>query len=504
MGRSACHLPGSCRTTTRAAPFGPSHAQRIIRDPFIKPVTHQSGVPMDHTCAFFGLGRVGLPQALVAADSGLDVFGIDVDEQRIESLAMGVCPFTEPSLQDLLDRHLGTAFHPLPDREASPVLSRADFIVITVGGPYPSGPHEAFMTLSRIVDRILSTDVRPGVTIVLRPTVEIGTTDRLREHIELKHDLTEGIDFHLAYVPERLAEGNAVVEERTLPKIIGTYSDAAYERTSSLFSRVGGRLIKVSKPRTAETCKLIDNSFRSTLFAFANDLALLAEGNGIDALEVITGCNQDYPRNAIPAPGPVSGYCLGKDPYILEESFGASASGRGFGSLWYYGRKANDALADHCADVLRRTLGKLKRHHGARVLVMGMSFKSDVDDYRLSFGIDLVDVIRRRLPDAKVRIYDSHLGANSYTRMPPSLNVPVEDRFDRLSPEVFRDIDAVVIAARAPEIAALGDRTSLGELLVHAQPGLVIYDCWNIWRPAVDIEGVSYFGLGFRNPCGGD
>jgi UDP-N-acetyl-D-mannosaminuronic acid dehydrogenase len=459
---------------------------------------------MDLTCAFFGLGRVGLPQALVAADSGLTVYGIDVDEQRTESLSMGVCPFAEPLLQDLLDRHLGTTFFPIPDSEAPPVLSRADFIVITVGGPFPSGPHEAFLTLSRIVDHVLLADVRRGVTIVLRPTVEIGTTDRLREHIELKHDLTEGVDFHLAYVPERLAEGNAVVEERTLPKIIGTYSDTAYESASVLFTRIGGRLIQVSNPRTAETCKLIDNSFRSTLFAFANDLALLAEDNGVDALEVIAGCNQDYPRNDIPGPGPVSGYCLGKDPYILEESFGASASGRGFGSLWYYGRKANDALADRCADTLRRSLRKVKRHHGARVLVMGMSFKNDVDDYRLSFGVDLVGVIRRRLPDAQVRIYDPNLEANSYTRMPVGLNVPPEERFDSLSANIFRDVDAVVIAARVPEIVTFGNGGALAELLVHAPPGLVIYDCWNIWRRAAELDKVTYYGLGYRIPYDGD
>src|SRR4051812_36610963 len=115
---------------------------------------------MGPTCAFIGLGRVGLPQALVAADSGLDVHGIDVDEGRIRSLSQGVCPFIEPTLKELLEQHLGHTFFPMLDSDASHLLRRADFIVITVGGPYPGGPLEAFTSLSGILDRILGSGVR--------------------------------------------------------------------------------------------------------------------------------------------------------------------------------------------------------------------------------------------------------------------------------------------------------------------------------------------------------
>jgi len=284
-----------------------------------------------------GLGRIGLPLALVAADAGIDVTGIDIKKELIGGLLNKKVPFYEPYMEELLKKHCQKNFYPKLQEDAVNDIEGAGYIIITIGTEFVKYPQKPSIDrLFSIIDDLLQIGIRDK-TVIIRVTLPIGYTDKIRKKIE-ETGLKEGKDFYLAFVPERIMEGKAIEEEKTLPKIIGCYSDESFKKVSEFFKKVGGGIIRVTNPRTAEFIKLIDNAWRNTRFAFANELAFLAEENEIDVLEAIECANKGYERNQIPIPGPVSGYCLGKDPYILEGAFEKVVKKRGFNSLWYYGR----------------------------------------------------------------------------------------------------------------------------------------------------------------------
>jgi len=355
----------------------------------------------------FGLGRIGLPIALVCADSGYKVTGIDVNIKLIQSLKKGISGFNEPGLTELIEKHLNKKFFPKhQDDNIMSDIKNSEFIIITVGtgfAKYPDKPD--LSTLYSIIDQLILIGLK-NKTIILRVTLPIGTSDEIRDIIEEKTGLKEGEDFWFSFVPERLMEGKAISEERILPKIVGSYSQSGFLKVSSFFEKIGGEIIRVSNPRTAEFIKLIDNSWRNTRFSFANELAFLAEDKGIDVIESIKSANMGYDRNEIPLPGPVSGYCLGKDPYLLELAFEEIVKKRGFNSLWYYGRRANDWLID-------KIVGEVK---GNSILIAGLSFKEDIDDFRHSHSIDII----RKLVDLDYKVYacDPFLGNSNYTKLP--------------------------------------------------------------------------------------
>jgi UDP-N-acetyl-D-mannosaminuronic acid dehydrogenase len=413
----------------------------------------------------FGLGRIGLPITLVCADSGYTVVGIDINEDLVNTLKKGETAFTEPGLKELLVKHLNTNFFPKhQDEDLITDLKQADYVLLTVGtgfAKYPDKP--SLSTLYSVIGQLIGAGLQ-GKTIILRVTLPIGTSDDIKEFIEQRTKLKEGTDFWFSFVPERIMEGKAISEERTLPKIIGSYSDEGYRRASQFFEKIGGNLIRVSNPRTAEFIKLIDNSWRNTRFAFANELAFLAEKNNVDVVEAIHSANQGYKRNEIPRPGPVSGYCLGKDPYLLELAFTEIAQQRGFNSLWFYGRMANDWLIDKVA-------GEIK---GTTVLVAGLSFKENIDDFRYSHGIEICRLLVNR--GHKVIVCDPYLNENVYTTLPDDLvgKVAVSESFEKALAEGF---DTVIITTRHDEFTHDVVRNLIRELPETVK----ILDLWHLY-----------------------
>lgn len=413
----------------------------------------------------FGLGRIGLPITLVCADSGYNVVGVDINERLVNSLNEGRTIFNEPGLKELLTKHLNKNFFPKhQDEDVASDLKQAEYIILAVGtgfAKYPDKPN--LSTLYSVIGQLIATGLR-GKTIILRVTLPIGTSDGVKDFIEKKTGLKEGKDFWFSFVPERIMEGRAIIEERALPKIVGTYNDDGFEKVRSFFERVGGEIIRVSNPQTAEFIKLIDNSWRNTRFAFANELAFLAEENDIDVMEAIKSANLGYKRNEIPCPGPVSGYCLGKDPYLLELSFEKVARRRGFNSMWYYGRRANDWLFEKVVEEIK----------GKKVLVAGLSFKDNIDDYRFSHG---VEIIRRLLKKGcSVVVYDPFLDNNLYTKLPREIsdNVVVSHSFEKALSENF---DTIIIATKHNEFK----EESVRKLIKELPDSVEIIDLWHLY-----------------------
>lgn len=452
---------------------------------------------------FFGLGRIGLPQSLVFAGAGHQVFGYDADPAVVDNLLAEKLPFEEPGMGELLARHLGGRFRPV--HQWQEVLPQVDAVLFTLGTGAPDAHtclQESEGDISPIEDilsqLLVHPQVKKGILLVFRTTLFLGSTERLKRFVETRLGRSEGTDFFMSFVPERLIEGQAIREEQNLPKILSAFSPDGLEKVSALFQPVGGRQIRVSSPTTAEFCKLTDNSYRNTMFAFANELAMWAMRRGVDASEVISAINADYDRNNVPRPGFVSGYCLGKDPYIFEYGFDAARQQREFQSLWYYGRRTNDALVGFAVRRVVEGLARAgKQPAQAKVAVLGLAFKEDVDDFRMSHAFDLVDGLAAA-GVGRIAGFDPLLRINKYTRIPPAYEGERFQWVNELEPALFEGVDAILVAHRH-EVLRKQDQASLERLLAAAPRPLYIFDGWNVWRPARSIAGVRYEALGLAD-----
>jgi UDP-N-acetyl-D-mannosaminuronic acid dehydrogenase len=229
------------------------------------------------------------------------------------------------------------------------------------------------------------------------------------------------------------------------------------------------------------------------MFAFANEIAMLSSRLDVNIEEVIAVVNTDYDRNHIPNPGFVSGYCLGKDPYIFELDFMKHA-GRDFHSLWYYGRKTNDYLVDF---IVNKTLAHLKNRPNPRVTLLGLAFKEDVDDFRMSHAF----LVMNQLIAGQVnsfQVYDPNLSNNRYTTFAPFYSPYISLASNTLTPELFTDTDAIIICVRHQELVAANNLEQLNLLLKNTHIPCYLYDGWDIWQNASTINSIEYEGIGFK------
>lgn len=422
----------------------------------------------------FAMGRTGLPLSLVCADSGFKVIGIDINEELVEQIKRKEIPFYEEGMQELLDKHLNKNF--FPTTEITDDIKNSDYFVIAIGTKFNRYPEKGSLTnLYKVVDRIREIGVK-GKTLIYRVTLPIGTTDKIKERIE-QDGLMEGKDFHLAFVPERLMEGRAIREEKNLPKIIGCYTDEGFKNVEKFFKKVGGEIVRVSTPKTAELIKLVDNSWRNMRFSFANEIAFLSDANGVNAMEVLRAANKGYERNGIPKPGPVSGYCLGKDPYLLEMAFDKIIT-RGFNSVWFYGRRANDWL---CKKIVKEV-------KGPNVLVAGLTFKQDIDDFRNGHPTDIIELLLAE--DFNVIVNDPYIDRHTYTR----LSKHIEKNVEKSELEnAFSKADTIIFATAHKEYRELDTE----KLLKNVKKDARIIDLWNIFEGKLENQkNIEYIGLG--------
>lgn len=445
---------------------------------------------------FLGLGRIGLPQSLVFSNKGLNVFGFDINPVAIEGLTKSIVPFEEPSMANYLDNNLNKTFFPkVLTQDSYQELAQMDAVIFTLGTPAPSD--QSCLENNRpnlsahysIIDSLFTSDFKKGIVLIFRTTFPLGATDEIKKYIEFNYLLKEGVDFSLAFVPERLMEGRAIHEEENLPKIIGTYNEKAFSLVRALFEKIGGEIVRVDTPLTAEFCKLADNSYRSTMFAFSNDLAMLGNNVGVNTLSVIHAINLGYLRNNLPRPGFVSGYCLGKDPYILEQQF----KFRDFQSVWFAGRKTNDYLVNYSVE---KVLKNLPNQGKSRVTILGLSFKENIDDFRMSHALSIIEKLIANGVTA-IDIYDPNLGLNQYTQIPQSIASSIDRSTCKLSPEFFSNSQAIIVCHRHKELIEITKNNELPVILSQVSQSCYIFDGWSIWTKAKNIKGICYEGLGY-------
>lgn len=426
----------------------------------------------------FGQGRIGLPISLVCAESGFKVTGIDVNKRLLESLKKQEIAFDEKGMKELLVKHLNKNYTPKHQKEGiENEVKEAEYIMLAVGTGFAKYPEKPKLdVLYNIIDQLIKIGIK-NKTLILRVTLPIGTSDTIKNKIEQQTQLEEGKDFYFGFVPERIMEGKAITEEKSLPKIIGTYNDQGFEKVSNFFKKIGGQIVRVSNPKTAEFIKLIDNSWRNTRFAFANELAFLADNNNIDVIEAINSANSGYERNHIPKPGPVSGYCLGKDPYLLELAFSEIEKQRGFGSMWFYGRRANDWLNKKIIEEIQ----------GKKVMIAGLSFKENIDDYRYSHAIDIIKTLIQK--NYQVIVCDPFLDKNYYTTLTEDVEQNVE-KYKDFKEATKTKPDTIIIATRHNEFTKINLDKDL-----KTEKTVKIIDLWNILEKPKN-QKIIYKGFG--------
>lgn len=413
------------------------------------------------------LGRTGLPTALVLAKKGYEVIGIDINETLVRELNEGKVPFYEQGMRELLNE-VQTKFRATTRLEEG--LEDADIVVICLGTRKYANQEPNLKPLERVVLELAEYDIR-GKLVVFKTTVPIGTTRKLTKELENRTGYGCGKDFYVAYCPERIVEGRAIEEMEKLPKVIGAMDNESLNRAVDLYSRVGGSIVQVETPEAAEAVKLIDNTYRITMFAFANEVALLAETCGLDAHKLIESANKDYPRNNIPFPSSgVGGYCLTKDPYYLEEAFKTVSKKRGFRSIWLHARKINDFLVDWLVNRLENNLA----HRGislrdSRVLICGIAYKANIDDARESHGLAIAQELYKK--GVHVTVWDPWV-----TRYRPT------DLIYHDNPqEAFKGVDAAVFTVKHRQFETLRPRIQQFARLMRTP---VIFDGAGIFNDA--------------------
>lgn len=322
-------------------------------------------------CVVGGCGHVGLPLALSFASAGLDVGIYDIDEAKVRSVASGNMPFMEEGAEELLDEALASGrLHLSSDAE---MVSRTDNIVLVVGTPIDEFLNPSLRVFDHVLDDI-EPHLREGALLLLRSTVYPGATDWVAKSLHAR-----GRRLDVAFCPERIAEGRALIELTSLPQIVGGVSVSASERAEQLFSRLGVDTIRTT-PKEAELAKLFTNTWRYLKFAVANQFFVIADRAGVDYDSVLRAIRHDYPRAAdLPGPGFAAGPCLLKDTMQLS-----AFDGHNF-LLGDAARLVNEGLPEFLVRKLEAEIGL----SGKTVALLGMAFKAGSDDTRASLSYKL-------------------------------------------------------------------------------------------------------------------
>ena len=336
-----------------------------------------------------GTGRVGLPLGLSFLDVGLRVTGVDLDPAIRHAVAEGSMPFHEPGYDELVARR-DFVVH-----ETMDVAADSAALVVTVGTPL----HTHIETDLRQVQRVLSSTaphLRPGQLLCLRSTVAPGTTAFVRRWISQHTEFEIGRNLGLAFCPERIAEGKAREELRTLPQIVGAEDDLSRKLGAELFSHLVSD-IQQTDYVSAELVKLFNNIARYVHFALANQFALLADTFGANIHQVRRMANHNYPRSYIAGPGLTAGTCLRKD-------FGMINEWSPYPDLLLSAWKMNEYVPAFLVQHLRQRTPL----HDKVVALLGYTFKRDTDDVRDSLAAKLYRYVQRELP-AEIRVTDHNL-----------------------------------------------------------------------------------------------
>lgn len=394
-----------------------------------------------------GLGYIGLPTALMLASHGVEVVGTDYNHDLVDTLNAGRTTFQEDGLDDLFRQALDAGI-----RFTTEYIS-TDTYIVSVPTPYDkfSKRVDACYVVGAVREVL---KVCPkGATVVIESTVSPGTIDRvIRPEVEAA-GFTVGEDIHLVHAPERIIPGNMVYELLHNNRTIGADEPAVGEKIKAVYSSFCQGEIVVTSIKTAEMTKVVENTFRAVNIAFANELMKICRHDGMNVYDVIRICNM-HPRVNILSPGPgVGGHCIPVDPWFLVGDYPSLTKVIG------EALKVNDSMPDFVLERIHAIMRERGLTDVSRVGLYGLTYKENVDDFRESPTLQLLECQERHLAEP-LKVYDPMVKRDVVKNQYHDL-----DRF-------LADVDMVVIMVGHDEIRGQMDKLS----------GKIVLDTRNICR----------------------
>jgi len=329
-----------------------------------------------------GLGYIGLPTAALIASKNIRVHGVDISKRVVDTINAGKIHIVEPDLDGLVkhvvDKGMLTA-------STTPV--EADVFVIAVPTPF-KGDHEPDLSYVEAATESILPHLKAGDLFIIESTSPVGTTEHIYSLISKKRSELIG-KIHMAYCPERVLPGNVIYELKHNDRVIGGMDEAATEKAAAFYGLfVAGQLHRTNS-RTAEMCKLVENSYRDTNIAFANELSMICDEAKINVWELIHLANR-HPRVKILQPGPgVGGHCIAVDPWFIVSGYPKQAK------IIRAAREVNNYKTEWALQKIEGAIEVLKQQLGRtpKVACLGLAFKPNIDDLRESPALHLVEFL---------------------------------------------------------------------------------------------------------------
>ncbi len=382
-----------------------------------------------------GLGYVGLPLAVEKAKAGFKTIGFDVQDAKVKLVNEGhnyIGDVVDSDLKELVENKMLTATTDFS------FVKDVDFVAICV--PTPLDAHQQpDISYVKSSTEAISKYLTKGTMVVLESTTYPGTTEELIKPIlEEGSGLKCGEDFYLGFSPERVDPGNLIYKTKNTPKVVGAIGKEATEVIATMYRAVlDGDVHEVSSPAIAEMEKILENTYRNINIGLVNELTMLCNKLGISMWEVVDAAKtKPYGFQAFyPGPG-LGGHCIPLDPYYL------SWKAREYGfhtSMIESSMMINDQMPEYCVERASKLLNRhAKAMNGAKVLVVGVAYKQDIDDYRESPALRVIEVLEREMAD--VAFYDPWISEYKYKG-------ERHQGLKEISPEVIASYDLIMVTA---------------------------------------------------------
>lgn len=391
-----------------------------------------------------GIGRVGLPLALVFAKEGYNVTGIDVSEDRLQTISKKILPFIEEGAGSLLKKYYNNGFIVAHENSLPEVLPKASVIILTLGTPMNDNFSPDVTQITGFLNKFASF-LKKGQLLILRSTVTPGTTEYLGRFLKEKYNWVVGEDLYLAYCPERIAEGKAVQELYEIPQIIGTIDEKSGKLAAKIFKKLTKQVLYTDS-RSAELSKLYCNMYRYVDFAIGNEFMLVADSHQRDIYEILRLVNDGYKRGGLKGPGLTAGPCLVKDGFFLLDK---SPYLDLVAAAW----RLNENIPGFLLNKIKNKIGSLD---GKKAALLGLAFKKNIDDLRYSLSLKLENYLLTE-------------GARVFSHDPFIKSQPLQ--------ESLKKADLVIMAVNHDVFSKL----KLSEVRKLVNKNCLICDIWNIF-----------------------
>ena len=400
-----------------------------------------------------GLGYIGLPTALMMASHGVEVIGTDNNQELVDTLNRGEVTFEEKGLKSLFDEAVNAGI------KFSHEYQVTDMYIVSVPTPYDKFSKKIDASYVIVAVKSVMEVCPKGATVVIESTVSPGTIDKFIRPVIEENGFTIGEDINLVHAPERIIPGNMVYELLHNNRTIGADDKAIGEKVAKYYASFCQGQIAITDIKTAEMTKVVENTFRAVNIAFANELAKICRHDGMDVYEIIKICNM-HPRVNILQPGPgVGGHCISVDPWFLVGDYPALTK-----VIWE-SMKVNDSMPEHVLQRIADIMKEKGMENPSRVGLYGLTYKENVDDFRESPTLQLLDFQKSHLA-TPLKVFDPWIKKDI-----------VENQYHDFD-KFLEDSDIVVIMVKHDHIKQNMDKLK----------GKIVLDCCNI----CDLPGVYH------------